>query len=812
MEKTTTTSEAAGSGRLYGLYVPVWAERLLGIWMAALAFLLPFKFGSSTSQNAPVSVPLDFFSTLFFSWPPMFLCAAAAAALAMSVMLWSKRHLPNPASFALLGWGLMALAAFVLGRNSEQGQLLCYTWLAALFFGAAALIARRHHSRVADYALAGLVLGTLVTALSGLNQYFFGFAELQEQMRQMSNGAVLDPRIIEKAKEDLVKCNFAYSNSLGGHLLLCGPVAAAWLYEKGRERQWGRVGFAIVGLLVLAALIYLCRSLSDRVFLRWLLIFVVLIAIHGPLVFFYASERKRHWGGYAFYLSALLLLSVFLLTRSRAALASLLLAGLLVLIWRFCRGLKLAVALAALLGLALVVAYVGVKEPSFQVRMDYWRVCLEMWQSSPLTGCGTGSFQASYLAAKDPGLPDAVLSHSLLMGQLAENGLAGLLPWFLITGCLLAIALNAARHSLFGCAFAWGLLGWWLHAQLDFDAHIPASAAAFALLLAVAPQLRHDKAMPGAASNLVNLVLLLGGAVSLLLSLHSCEGYRRTSQFEREMFGEAWIDQVYSRDFVQMEKTFRERLAAASCPFCASDKLDPRLWASRGRCSDCGARAHAGLLTASEVVQESEEAGRLLPLAHQIEGVTLHKLIYNWKIGQIQGQLAAPGAPGRAETEDCLAAAESYLRSRVDAGHKDTLLDLASILALRGAPPGEIAAVRRRAFMLQPWSPEGAQQNAEWVQMMATVVPHDPRMRSLFIVSRASHLLQSLRSELINRRWDEARIFSWTRLRGNPEIDLDRVAAELVRLQTPLKEEKTADAELILKWMARTKSEFGVSL
>ncbi len=745
MEKIINTSDAGGSGRLHGLNAPVWAERVLGFWMATLAFLLPFKFGASTSQNAPISVPLDFLSVLFWNWPPTFLCAASAAALAMTVMLWSKRHLPNPASWALLGWGAMALVAISLGRGSEQSELLSYTWLAVLFFGAAVLIARRHHSRVADLALAGLVIGTLLTALSGLNQYFFGFAEMQEQMLEMNNGAVLDPRILEKAKENLVKCNFAYSNSLGGHLLLCGPVAAAWFYEKGRERPWGPIAFGI---------------------------------------------------------AAVLLVAVFLLTRSRAALVAMLLAGALVALWRYCRGQKLVIGLTGLLVLSLLTGYLAMKIPSFQVRLDYWRVCLDLFRQSPLTGGGTGSFQNAYLVAKDPGLQDAVLSHSLVMGQLAENGLLGLLPWLVITGSLIAISFNASRHSLYGCAFAWGLLGWWLHAQVDFDAHIPASAAACVLLLALAPQLRHDRAMPKAISNLVNLVLLLGAAICLLLSLHSSEGYRRCSLYEREMFGDAWVDTIYSHDFAHMEQTFRERLAAKSCPFCGSDKIDARLWNSQGRCSDCGSRAHAGLVPAAEILAEAEIANRLLPRSLLTEGIAVHKLIYSWKIGQMQHQLHQAGAPGRAEIEDFLAAAESYLRPRLSDQHKDAILDLSSILALRGAPPSEIAALRRRAFGLQPWSPDGAKQNAEWSQMMLSLDPKDINLRGLLIVSRASSLLQSLRSELINRRWH----------RGNDEIDLDKSVTELRQIIPLLKQENAADAQLILQWIARTEMEFGVHL
>ncbi len=745
MEKIINTSDAAGSGRLHGHNAPVWAERVLGFWMAALAFLLPLKFGASTSQNAPISVPLDVLSILFWNWPPMFLCAASAAALAMSVMLWSKRHLPSPASFALLGWGAMAVVAILLGRSSEQAELLSYTWLAVLFFGAAVLIARRHHSRVADLALAGLVIGTLVTALSGLYQYFFGFAEMQQQMLEMNNGVVLDPRILEKAKENLVKCNFAYSNSLGGHLLLCGPVAAAWLYEKGRERPWGPVAFGIAAALVLV---------------------------------------------------------VFLLTKSRAAVMAMLLAAALVVIWRYCRGQKLAIGLAGLCVLSLLAGYLATKVPSFQVRLDYWRVCLDLFRQSPLTGCGTGSFQSAYLAAKDPGLQDAVLSHSLLMGQLAENGLAGLLPWLLITGSLVAISFNASRHSLYGCAFAWGLLGWWLHAQVDFDAHILASAGACALLLAVAPQHRHDNVMPKAVSNLVNLGLLLSAAIGLLLSLHSCEGYRRSSLYEREMFGDSWVDLVYSRDFVQMEKTFRERLAEQSCPFCGNAKPEAKLWSAQGRCNECGARAHAGLLPAAAILTEAENAKRLLPLSHVIEGVTLHKLIYSWKIGQIQHQLRLPGAPGRAEIEDFLAAAESYLRSELPRRHKDTLLDLSSILSLRGAPPAEIAALRRQAFGLQPWSPDGAKQNAEWAQMMLQLDPKEAGLRELLIVSRASSLLQSLRSELINRRWG----------RGDDQASIDKIATELRQILPLLKQEDAADARLIIEWMSRTEKEFGVPL
>lgn len=117
----------------------------------------------------------------------------------------------------------------------------------------------------------------------------------------------------------------------------------------------------------------------------------------------------------------------------------------------------------------------------------------ELWRAHPWLGVGPGGFRTAFPAVK----PGSVAlfydhAHNDWAQALAERGLLGALPWAaLMLGALAAggLAVRRRRDPLLrgiGLGAAMGLLAHGLHGFVDFNAQIPANAAACWALLALA--------------------------------------------------------------------------------------------------------------------------------------------------------------------------------------------------------------------------------------------------------------------------------------------------------------------------------------
>lgn len=118
---------------------------------------------------------------------------------------------------------------------------------------------------------------------------------------------------------------------------------------------------------------------------------------------------------------------------------------------------------------------------------------LELWRAHPWLGIGPGGFRTAFPAVK----PASVAlfydhAHNDWAQLLAERGLLGGLPWMaLFAGALVAgaLAVRRRRDPLLrgiGLGAAMGLLAHGLHGFVDFNAQIPANAAACWALFALA--------------------------------------------------------------------------------------------------------------------------------------------------------------------------------------------------------------------------------------------------------------------------------------------------------------------------------------
>ena len=107
-------------------------------------------------------------------------------------------------------------------------------------------------------------------------------------------------------------------------------------------------------------------------------------------------------------------------------------------------------------------------------RADAWRVAIDAFRSSPLTGEGAGTFETVW-ARDRPAAFEVVDAHSLYVESSAELGAPGLaLVLVVVVGILVALGRRcrgpdrALYAGLFGAALAWAI-----HAGLDWDWEMP---------------------------------------------------------------------------------------------------------------------------------------------------------------------------------------------------------------------------------------------------------------------------------------------------------------------------------------------------
>jgi O-Antigen ligase len=174
-------------------------------------------------------------------------------------------------------------------------------------------------------------------------------------------------------------------------------------------------------------------------------------------------------------------------------------------------------------------------------RGDLWRVALDDFARSPLTGEGAGGFRFSYLLDRESSLqPEDPHSVELLMA--GELGLPGLLLFATFVVAAAIAVLRARRLGPAAAALSAGALAvaayWLLHASVEWFWAYPAITlpAAFALGAAVAPAVLHpaggDRSRArlalAAAAGLAALTLL-----PFLLSDRYTKNALRTSDLDR---------------------------------------------------------------------------------------------------------------------------------------------------------------------------------------------------------------------------------------------------------------------------------------
>jgi len=242
-------------------------------------------------------------------------------------------------------------------------------------------------------------------------------------------------------------------NHFAGYLVMAAPLALGFALEAiSRLREdWGRRrrGWLLLG------------EAEGIAVVRWSAVAMVLVA--GLL-----ASRSR--GGVSAFTGAALLLPFASRRRGATALAVTLLAG-------------------------LGIFWIGIGDVlwAFQARgiqgsrLDLWRDMLPMVPRHPVFGVGWNSFATAYPWYRTLPGPDWIgEAHNDYLQALTDGGLVGAVLTLGLVGVALRGALARARRSPLDLGLLGALLGLALHALVDFNWQIPANAATWTALAALA--------------------------------------------------------------------------------------------------------------------------------------------------------------------------------------------------------------------------------------------------------------------------------------------------------------------------------------
>jgi O-antigen ligase len=283
-----------------------------------------------------------------------------------------------------------------------------------------------------------VVVGLLMSVV-GLVQSAYGTKAIYGVIHTIYDWAIFGP--------------YVNRSHFAGYVVMAIPLAVAFALEAlsglGREWRRRRRGLAVLGDPEANAFV---RRSAEAMML---------------VVGLIASQSRGGVVAFAVSMAAL----PFTSRHRRAAAAVVLLVALLGVPW---------------LGLGDIV--LGFKGRGIQAsRIDMWRDMLPMFPSFPLLGSGFNAFGTAYAPFQTIWRMDFIgEAHDDYLQVLLDNGLvgAGLFAYLLFR--TFEAAARAASRSAFGVGLFGGLLALAVHALVDFNWQIPANAATYVALAALA--------------------------------------------------------------------------------------------------------------------------------------------------------------------------------------------------------------------------------------------------------------------------------------------------------------------------------------
>lgn len=290
-----------------------------------LTFIAPIKFASIVSvPEMPASYWFDPISILFTSWPVYLFCFVSTILLAVVLtahlfngkfFLKNKTALIWSAGFILLA--IFSLCGWINASCKEYPlQMISYTFGTGSFILAAFLLIDNRPELLTNLFRA-MLCGTTLSIFSGIYQYFWGFDELIQHVKNQveTNGMLAEnDGIYRRIIERRIQADFSVCNVYAGFLAMMLPVMAMALWKFGNEKvqpeklsRWLLSGIGAVVMILLliqtgsrggvlavgAGVVCLCLALpmsKKQRFAFWLL---VLLGIAGFVTMIVAGRGAK---------------------------------------------------------------------------------------------------------------------------------------------------------------------------------------------------------------------------------------------------------------------------------------------------------------------------------------------------------------------------------------------------------------------------------------------------------------------------------------------------------------------------------------
>jgi tetratricopeptide (TPR) repeat protein len=438
MEKKIDTKNTVFSSGFRGI------TEILAIF---LTLLLPLKFSSlATMPEVPAIYSDNILFWIIGLWP-LFLFPLLSGGLLAIVFLQSVPG-NNFAFKTVMLWVGLAFVSLLGIINASCFDYPFYQIIhmfSIASFALAILIILNRNPNLKIYFITAVILGTILSALWGIQQLTGGLDDTQNYVYKMEadSGVKVSSRMLSRIKERRVFSTFAICNSFAAHLILTIPLCLWGAWQAGKK-------------------------------------------IHPP------KTSKILFIS----LTAILLFSMLYYTRSRAAILALGLAVLLLIpLLPYPRKLRISVLILfpILIGTGFIVFHYWGGLKSMMFRLDYFKAAGKMFMKHPFFGTGWGDFFHEYTKLKSLANDEAPHTpHNLVLAFASQAGITGLLLsiaalLYPVYAGIRKIYRNSPKYlplSLELCVII-GWLAWALHSLSDIDLQVPGSVCTALIMVII---------------------------------------------------------------------------------------------------------------------------------------------------------------------------------------------------------------------------------------------------------------------------------------------------------------------------------------
>lgn len=427
----------------------------------ATVFLLPLKFGAMILPGVPHAYTADIYGVILNALPPSAFTVWSAALLILALAAYrfpAGITLKNPFGRVLTLFLLLpviTLLGFINPDNPESAVIeFEYILGVAAFAAASAIILQGSPENFRTRIFNTAAAGTIVTALAGAYQYFYGFDELKNFIatQEKLHNIKFPPELKARAYDVRTYGTFTFASALAGFLALTGALTAV------RAFRWGG-NFEPV-------------KISQKIFAA---------------------------------LAILLVAGIFLTTKGRSAfLAVIISAAFTGFILLKSRKVKLFLAISAVVVIIAGAFYIHLAGRGFgsmTERVGYLQSSVKMVLEHPFCGAGWGSFTYYHAQYKNFGNEELAKDpHNMIAAFASQTGIPGGVAITVLWLYILYLAGKRMKRDFSpeNMALFAGLGAFSLHILMDLDWQVPALMAYYSLFaLLTADDLSENETVPG---------------------------------------------------------------------------------------------------------------------------------------------------------------------------------------------------------------------------------------------------------------------------------------------------------------------------